>query len=62
MRGYKKGQKLKSKTNAEYIIEVQFKRIEDGKTIYFTKSESNSKCFPYNKKELDEKFELMESR
>ena len=41
---------------------MQFKRIEDGKTIYFTKSESNSKCFPYNKKELDEKIELMESR
>ena len=62
MRGYQKGQKLRSKTNADYVVEIQFKRIENGKTFYFTKSDANKNCVPYNKKELDEQFELIESR
>ena len=28
MTGYKKGQKLRSKTNADYVVEIQYEQFE----------------------------------
>lgn len=59
MNNYEVGQKLKSKTDSDYIIEITSKMITCDRYWYFAKSNNNKNGLFFTNKKLDEEFEVV---